>query len=246
MNGNADLTIFTTCKPFSGGDATRQDNAFRSWLAMLPKPHEILLVDNWQPMCGIAQSYGFRFVDGLQRSETGTKLVHSLFARAEAEATTPLLAYCNADILLHGITDVAKSLADHPAPFLVIGRRWDMDAQGPLQFPVGWQHALREKALLASATAVDWFLFTKGLWSTIPPFHLGRFAWDNWLVNDAIERGMTVIDATGIVTAIHQSHAGQPRTGDDYTENLRLHGRKGVGLVTDAPWVLDATGLHPR
>jgi len=54
---------------------------------------------------------------------------------------------------------------------------------------------------------LDYFIFPCGLFRDIPPFAVGRPAWDNWLVYKARSLGLPVIDATKMVTAIHQNHA---------------------------------------
>jgi hypothetical protein len=40
----------------------------------------------------------------------------------------------------------------------------------------------------------------------MPPLAIGRFWWDNWLLWKARSLGAPVLDATTVVTAIHQNH----------------------------------------
>jgi len=47
---------------------------------------------------------------------------------------------------------------------------------------------------------------SKGLYGAIPPFALGRAAFDNWLVWRARTVRAIVVDATPVVTAVHQQH----------------------------------------
>jgi hypothetical protein len=54
---------------------------------------------------------------------------------------------------------------------------------------------------------IDYFVFPKDLWGTIPPFALGRAYWDNWLLYAARRRRAVVVDATPVVLAVHQEHA---------------------------------------
>ncbi|MBV9609937.1 MAG: hypothetical protein JO187_10310, partial [Acidobacteria bacterium] len=56
------------------------------------------------------------------------------------------------------------------------------------------------------ATAVDYFVFTKGLGRDLLPLALGRVGWDNWLIWHARSKGASVIDASEVVMAIHQNH----------------------------------------
>ena len=68
---------------------------------------------------------------------------------------------------------------------------------------------LRRRAVrdgrLRGPTAIDWFVFSDRLFDPIPPFLVGRAAFDNWMIWKARTRG-PVIDATEAVIAIHQPH----------------------------------------
>ena len=61
------------------------------------------------------------------------------------------------------------------------------------------------KAARAVPTAIDYFVFTAGLFDPLPPFVVGRARFDNWLVWQARQRG-AVVDATRAVVAVHQRH----------------------------------------
>ena len=83
------------------------------------------------------------------------------------------------------------------------------------------------------ATAIDYFVFTAGLFDPVPPFVVGRARFDNWLVWRARERGI-VVDASRAVVAVHQRHDyGHVRGGLDEAHfgveaerNLELAGGK--------------------
>ena len=79
---------------------------------------------------------------------------------------------------------------------------------------------------------IDYFLYTKGLFKNIPPFFVGCWRWDNWMINKALSAGASVIDATRVVTAIHQDHDSaehrsikyvMPRTEKIFTINSELY-----------------------
>ena len=58
--------------------------------------------------------------------------------------------------------------------------------------------------------AEDLFFWSRGFFSKakiqVPDFHIGRPAYDNWLVHAAIHSWMPVIDATDVLIAYHQQH----------------------------------------
>ena len=83
------------------------------------------------------------------------------------------------------------------------------------------------------ADALDYFLFSPGLFAEVPPFAVGRTVWDNWLVWKARDEGALVVDASSTVDAIHQDHSyahvgslGKVRVSPEAEENRRLAGGK--------------------
>ena len=80
----------------------------------------------------------------------------------------------------------------------------------------------------------DYFLYTPDVYDELPPFAVGRFGFDNWLIWKARDRGAVVIDATPSVRGIHQRHdyshlaggGAVMRTSDEANRNLRLIGSK--------------------
>jgi hypothetical protein len=67
---------------------------------------------------------------------------------------------------------------------------------------------VRQSGVLHQDAGIDYFAYRKGMWGDLPPFSLGRWSWDNWLVWRALNLGVPVIDATAVATAIHQNHDG--------------------------------------
>jgi len=93
------------------------------------------------------------------------------------------------------------------APFLVIGESADMDVQQLVPFDRSdWRLSLSAETKRRGALALDYFFFSRGVFTDVPGFALGRARFDNWLVWRAIDRGIAVIDATRAVDAIHQRH----------------------------------------
>ena len=93
----------------------------------------------------------------------------------------------------------------------MIGRRHDLTWDRSIDFDQpDWRgDLLRELAatgILHAECGLDYFVHTPGLWGDIPPFALGRTAWDNWLVSAPLARGNVVLNASAVVTAIHQNH----------------------------------------
>lgn len=250
------LTLFTCPKPFTDPHIRQiQRNAIGSWLQLRPRP-EILLLGDEEGTAEVAVEFRVRHIQELARNEYGTPLVSSIFEQAEAAASHRLLCYINADIiLLNDFMEAVNSVASRQDRFLVVGQRWDINITEQLDLSCPhWERDLRqivaERGVLHEVTGMDYFLFHCNFWGEIPPFALGRTAWDNWLVYRARERGADVIDGTQAITAVHQNHdyahipGGETVAwvGLEAIQNRELAG-KGIFTLLDANWLLTSHGL---
>lgn len=203
------LTIFAIPKPFRGHNNVIQVNAIRSWLCLRPQC-EIILFGKDEGTAEVASQNGLRHVPDVECNEYGTPLVSSLFGAAQRLASYNTLCYVNADIILTGDFLPAISQVSKPS-FLLVGRRWDIELKEPLDFEnPDWERQVRalvaEKGKSHPVTGIDYFVFSRGLYSDIPPLAIGRGGWDNWLIYRARASKAPVIDATAVIMAIHQDH----------------------------------------
>jgi len=192
----AGLTIFT-CPTQLESRLTIEANAQRSWRRLIPSP-----CVRWVQLSSV------------DKDEFGTPLVPSVFAQGEALASTDIVAYVNTDIILlqSWLRAIKALLQRFEGNFLMIGQRYDLDLKARLAFERGWQadlsHQVSHSGVLHQDAGIDYFVYRKGMWGEIPPFALGRWSWDNWLVWRALDLDLPVIDATVVATAIHQNHDG--------------------------------------
>lgn len=246
------LTVFAIPKPFRGFFANIQRNAIRSWVALRPKP-EIILFGDDEGTREVARELGCLHVPEVGRNEYGTPLVDSLFAEAERAAHYPLLCYVNADIILmsdfsHAVEQVSR--LRHP--FLLVSHRRDVDLRELWDFSrADWEKELRsyvtQHGIPLKIGSSDYFVFPRGFYKEIPPFAIGRGAWDNWLIYKACSMGVPVIDATQVVMAVHHSHdfCDGPRfTGTEAQTNNQLYGRHPCYGLNDATHKLTRRGLR--
>ncbi len=217
------LTLFTVPKPFTGLAGVHQRNALYSWTLLSPAARVIVFGDE----AGIADAavgLGLTHHARVARSEHGTPLLNSVFRAAyDASADCSLLGYVNADIvLLPDFLTTIELVSRWRKRFLLVGRRWDLDSEDSLLFDARWveelRAAVRATGKLRDEWWIDYLVFPRGLWIDIPAFAVGRPAWDNWMVYDAIRRGIPVVDATTAITAVHQRHdyAHVPQSRGDY------------------------------
>jgi hypothetical protein len=204
------ISLFTIPKPFQGHIGTIQRNAIASWTQLRPKP-EILIFGNEMGTESVAEELGVRHLPQIQCNEYGTPRLDYIFARIQQEASHKIVAYVNADIILmSNFTQAVSAVASQLDRFLLLGRRWDVGIDRPLDLDSHWQKDLhqlvRETGSFATHDAKDYFVFPKTLFANIPELVVGRGYWDTWMVETALDQGFPVVDASPVVTAIHQNH----------------------------------------
>lgn len=247
------LTIFAVPKAFKGKFALIQENAIASWTKLKPKC-EIILFGSEEGVAKIAQKYHLKHIPDVELSGRGAPLVSDLFYKAQQTAKFPVLAYINCDVIL--LEDFPASLQNLKfKSFLIVGHRWELEINHKINFNEDWRRKLakelREKGFIKSNKAVDYFIFPQHLNFNIPPFVLGRWVWDNWLLYQAKRKKIPIIDATPVVTAIHQnhdySHAGGFKEmwyGEEHQWNLNLTKDKRRSFnLSNIDWVLTSDSL---
>jgi len=247
------LTIFTTPKPFRGHFRIIQRNAIRSWTLLRPEC-EVILFGNEEGTKTIASEFGLRHIPKVEQNEHGTPLVRDLFEKAQRLAAHDVLCYVNCDIIL--MSDFARAVqrvAKHR--FLLIGKRWNLDVTDNLEFINDWEEdlqiRLRQNGIEGHPSGIDYFVFNRGWWGDIPAFAIGRPGWDNWMLYRARCLHVTLIDATPVITPVHQNHdySHHPQgengvlTGDEAQRNLELLDRHGL-TTEDATHLLTTERLR--
>jgi hypothetical protein len=168
----------------------------------------------------------------------GAPRADDIFRLARRARNKGFYVYSNADIVF----DNSLVQAVGYVVSANVGKEWLLVGQ-----------TANENGTSRGAGAIDWAVFTQNaVDKDMPPFALGRIAWDNWLILQAIDRGVPVIDVSDIVKAIHLDHdyshiAGgrdETRNGIDAQNNLEMAGgqRAHDGKITAAPYKLDAKG----
>lgn len=255
------FTIFTVPKPFVHPLDVIQRNAIRSWRTVYPQAQLILFGDEGG-IAALAADVGAEHQAAVAVTPFGAPRLDDVFARADAAARFPLRCFVNSDVVL---------LDDHPKalgalePFgrlLAIGETWDVPIDSPIDFTdPGWVRRLRSLALSSGKTrgpfALDYAVYTAGMFQQMPSFAVGRARADNWLVRRALVAGANVVDLTRSVLAVHQRHdyahlpGGQREAyrGPDAKRNQRLAGLRcylHVHGLLDATHELTEEGLLER
>ena len=245
------LTIFATPKPFRGHNTVIQRNAIRSWTLLRPAC-EVILMGNDEGTADIAAEFGVRYVPEVARNSFGTPLVSDLFKQAQQLSVNNFFCYVNSDIILMSdFMQAVQRVVDQKSRFLLVGRRWNFDIKEELEFKPDWEEKLRSQvqkyATLAGATSIDFFVFPRGLLGEMPPFAIGRPAWDTWTLYRARSLSVPLIDATPVMMAVHQNHdyshlpPGQKKDGLFWKGDEQLANIKLTNSVAQAFSLFDAT-----
>lgn len=251
------ITIFTNPRPFQGPFDIIQRNAIKSWLKLSPKYEVILFEDEKGTTSKIANEFGIKCITDVAHGEFGTPLLSDVFNKIRKIASNGIIAQVNTDIILMG--DFAKTVRRvkeymKEKPFLMVGRRWDLDIKGPLNFnEANWGEKLRQRAIkegkLHGFSGMDYWVFPRNFQINPPSFVVGRPGMDSWLIFKARSLKIPVIDATEVITIVHQNHnypkKKQSFFGIEKKRNLKLAGGfSKMATLRDADWILTPKGLR--
>jgi hypothetical protein len=205
------LTIFSNPKPFTGLFKIIQENAIRSWLLIRPKP-EIILLGSEKGVGDICRRLKLVHIRYAKTNRYHTPIVSDIFKKAQTKASYRIMMYVNSDVIVvNDIIKPIKSISFSFDSFLASGRRFELLIDKPIDFKdKDWREktikTVRSKGYLKGPGWMDYFVFTKGLFGSIPPFALGRTFWDKYLIWKATALKKPVIDMTGSFFAVHQTH----------------------------------------
>ncbi|MGB8212829.1 MAG: hypothetical protein WCE68_04640 [Anaerolineales bacterium] len=239
------LTIFTASKPFTNPHINIiQRNAIQSWMHL--EDVEVILIGDEPGIPDVAKEFGVRLVPEAERDEKGVPLVNSVMKIGHDYSTSPLLCYANADMLLMSdLVRAARRISEQAGNFLVVGQRWNLEQNEPLDFSNDWETRLRldvaQRGKFYSPWGIDYFVFPRHLYTDVPDFTIGRASWDNWMVYHARATFGLAIDASREILAVHQNHdyshlpGNKPHYGLDASiSNLgKAGGRKHMYNILD-------------
>jgi hypothetical protein len=251
------LTIFTAPKPFTHPHISLiQRNAIQSW-QHIGEQIEVLIISDEPGVEEFAMDVGIRHIPEVACNPFGTPLVSSIFELARQASNSPLLAYVNADIILTpAFIETARQVYSLVEEFLMVGQRYDLDLQQPLDFHTGWDFYLLSdlqiRGRLHPPAGSDYFIFPRSCFTDIPKFAIGRAGWDNWMLYHARTQHYTVVDATSSIVVIHQDHdySHLPNSQPHYrlpesSENIRLAGGpRTIFSLADAECFFSNGRLH--
>ncbi len=239
------LTIFTAPKPFTNPHINIiQRNALAAWTRL--KDVEVILIGDEPGIPEAAREFGVKNAPTVERDDKGIPLVSAVMEIGHKESDSPVLCYANADmILMSDLVEAARQVSQQAKDFLIVGHRWDLDLPEPIDFQGDWEARLRQDAELRgkfySPWGIDYFVFPRHLYTSVPKFTIGRPAWDNWMVYHARTSWGLTVDATRSVTVVHQAHdyshlpGNKPPYGSEVARSnlAKAGGRRCINNILD-------------
>ena len=235
------FTIFSAMRSIVHVDPIEtqiQMNSIWSWSRLVPLENILLFFDDVES-CSIVQN---RYPNVFCRKFPSATCFNSIYNRslircafelAQKHAQTSILLFVNGDIMLdesisHSISYVAARLPE----FFLVGCRSDYEIASSMNnvSPEKFFEEGLSKSRLHSTTGIDFIAFRVAMDIRMPPFLIGVYRWDNWLLSEIILRtNITLVDVTQSVLAIHQkatqADGAKPmphssRVGASYNDDL--------------------------
>ena len=249
------ITFLSSPKGFTGVSKENQYRAIQSWLASTYGAEVILFGDS-SGIDEAGRDLGVKVVKEIAAAPSGPPYFGAIAEYAAEHARHDLQIYLNCDILLRGTLEAMRRITFDQ--FLLVGQRIDLSEGVYIDLTrPDWKRTLEAAAQaggakLHDASGIDYFGFRRGLWEGLPPIIIGRAGYDNALMAYCLRRRIPIVDATGIILALHQFHdyrhvAGQKQTvflGEDARSNMRhAGGPHSSTMVADATYRLTSSGI---
>jgi len=247
------ITIFATPKVFEDIFDTIQKNALNSWRALGDEVEIIIFGDSIGSEIN-AKMINAKYLPDVRKSESGVPYLSDLFEQARKHSTYDILTFVNADIMLpSNLLKIISDVKNQLKKFLMVGYRWDMDMKTIIDFNDQnkirefWRRANKD-SVKHPCTGIDYFVFNKNTFKTIPDFAIGRPGYDNWLLWNARRHFLPLVDLSNDIMAIHQNHhfnfhnlKADPKINfeEDGKNNKLIHGERTLNLLDANYYTID-------
>lgn len=246
------ITFLSSPKPFKGLALRNQIRAIRSWQGIAENA-EVILYGNVEGIESASRESGIKYVPDITTNEYGTPLFNAIVKHAAQNAKHNIQIYLNCDIILTSMVLEAINCVKFSS-FLMTGQRINLmedsdivdipDKNYILNF-LKKQYAA-DKIKLQSLHSADYFIFQRGLLDDVSPIAIGRWCYENVLIQFCLERRIPVIDATLMIPAVHQYHEYEFIKGGREEAEFGVEARRNKSFLKcpyapsliDVPWQL--------
>ena len=255
------LTIFTSLRDTPQKFFIHR-NVILNWASFGPKVQPVLFgnmsVDS--QLRQLAVAHGWTILPQQRVNSHGTPFLKDMYRLARNLTNSDFYGFCNGDILFNqGLIDTLEGVSTYSSKFnstLVIGRRYNVNMKENstelLYDSAIVTRIAKQHGKLYFLSAEDYFFIQRPQlfpWHTIKDVVIGRPAYDNYLVGQAIRGGVSVVDATNTIVAMHQTGkegnlAGSKNKDGGYNKRIIGSYKYTTGLTSSAQYVTttDYTG----
>ena len=244
------IRILTSWKPFDAEFGPIQRAAVASWRRH-SRAEITVLGDEEAGSAQAARDFGVTLVRTASMRTArdlgfgyGAPLLTSIVEQGDAQTQSDqaVVLWLNADlILVHDVDAILEHVfSEWPDPFMV-GRRRNVKT---------FKDAALGAGTIEIPTGADVFAWRRGFFArhgvVVPPYILGRFAWDQWLMRVAIEHARDPVDPTEALHVCHPEHGYGHMSGVEQGveawssagagHNLHLSPESHAFKMTDQRW----------
>ena len=235
------LVIFTTFKNTQQKYNIHR-NTILNWASFVPKVQPILFANlsKNSKLKKLALLNGWQVIHLERVNKDGTPYLKDMYHVTGNVFKSKFYGFCNSDIVFNqGLISTLEGVSNYLTKFnstLIIGRRHNVNvtehSSEALFDSSNVAVVAKKHGVLFIKDAEDFFFIAKLKrfpWHIIKDIVIGRPAYDNYLVGQAIRNGVTVVDATNTLVAVHQTdkdgnYAGKTGKNKDRNYNLKLIG----------------------
>jgi hypothetical protein len=201
------VVIFGTPKEFTevGDTSQRQYNAIKSWTLLKPRPVVVLFHGN-TGTAAVSRMLGG--INAYVNTYQNVPLVSDMFEVARNAFPDDILLYINSDIVVpQALMDALAIVEGELDQFMMVGQRWNYEQDGRIDFRNDDWIPGEDNGWLDPSVCIDYFAFTyDAIDPAIPPFAVGYYGWDAWLIWSASQR-VPLVDVTDYALVYHQDHS---------------------------------------
>lgn len=204
------ITFFTCPKLHTGVTKIHQENCFKS-LEKINVKKEIIIFDDINQFNNrnFDKNY-YKIVHNIKKNEFGTPFVNKIFNEAIRQSKYEYLIYLNSDIILN---DTCKDAINIITKFKIknfvgVGHRININLNDRISnFDATYiKNYINENFKTQNKWGIDYFIFKKNNFISIPNFLIGRTCWDNWILNKLKKKNYKLINCTTVIQCFHPNH----------------------------------------
>jgi len=231
--GEHSISLITTLKPFKGLARIHQINSLQSWAKFI-EGAEIIVVGESEGFETILSEFKFniKWIKEVKTSYSGAPYLDDMIKKGLENARNDSVCIINADTILLSdfVKSVSKLINIYDNNFLLTSRSFSLNINTILNFDdpeieERLKNIVRKNYIHNDIRSLptDFYFFHREFLSNakIPPFIYGRGVFVRWYIYHAHCKRIPIIDATPVITAIHQMHSFDYIKDHDVQEELQ-------------------------